>query len=83
MAKYGVQREGWDLPNASHRSSTFWKGLMSIKDSFIFNIKLHVGNGGRTLFWLDLWVDDTPLARQFSELFQCVKDKKASVQSLL
>lgn len=38
MAKYGALREDWDFPNVTNRSSAFWKGLMSIKDSFMASV---------------------------------------------
>lgn len=63
--------------------STLWKGILSIKESSYQNISFSVGSGGKLLFWLDLWVGDTPLALHFPNLFSFARDKEAKLQSCL
>lgn len=57
IAKYKVARDGCELKEALPKHSDFWEGIMSIKESFIVNIKLNVGSGENNLFfWLDTLV---------------------------
>ena len=47
------------------------------------NINYHIGSGERILFWKDWWVGDKALAVQFPDLFNCVVDKNANVNSYM
>lgn len=48
--KYGVSRNGWEVPDPSTWSSVVWKGILSIKDNFKALIKLKVGYGENIFF---------------------------------
>jgi hypothetical protein len=48
-----------------------------------FNGVLIVGDGMRTRFWEDPWLDDTPLASQCPTLFNVVRTKVVTVVYVL
>jgi hypothetical protein len=54
-------------PSPSH--SHFWSGLVAIKDIFYSCCKRVLGDGRKTLFWEDSWVEHQPLCRSFPRLY--------------
>lgn len=55
LAKYPVERDGWDIHTAVSRQSAFWKGICSVKDDFMRNIRFKVGKGDSISFWRDTY----------------------------
>src|SRR4051812_42194104 len=49
--------------------SQFWRSLQDIKHRIRLGMTCSVGHGAGTLFWLDTWVNRSPLRSQFPELF--------------
>jgi hypothetical protein len=41
-----------------------------------------IGNGKRTVFWLDTWIDNYCLADRFPNLFHLSNDKDASIDKM-
>ena len=80
--KYGLPRNGWDLLDLPNKSSTIWRGILSVKKLLMDNIKYQSGTGERILFWKDQWVGDRTLAVQFPDLFNCAMNKDAKVKPL-
>eukprot|EP00268_Persea_americana_P035190 TRINITY_DN34761_c0_g1_i1.p1 TRINITY_DN34761_c0_g1~~TRINITY_DN34761_c0_g1_i1.p1 ORF type:complete len:118 (+),score=19.47 TRINITY_DN34761_c0_g1_i1:39-356(+) len=60
-----------------------WRGITSVKDKFIQNIKYQVSLGEKILFWKDTWMGECPLAKQFPKLFNCDLVKEANVKSYI
>eukprot|EP00268_Persea_americana_P035191 TRINITY_DN34761_c0_g1_i2.p1 TRINITY_DN34761_c0_g1~~TRINITY_DN34761_c0_g1_i2.p1 ORF type:complete len:118 (+),score=19.04 TRINITY_DN34761_c0_g1_i2:39-356(+) len=60
-----------------------WRGITSVKDKFIQNIKYQVSLSEKILFWKDTWIGERPLAKQFPELFNCALVKEANVKSYI
>ncbi|WMV58899.1 hypothetical protein MTR67_052284 [Solanum verrucosum] len=59
--------------------------LRSIRNLWIkfFNkCKIKVGNGGRTLFWEDKWVDQVTLRNRFPILFNMILQKEATIREM-
>lgn len=84
MAKCGAPRNCWDLNGPMHRSSTLWKGILSVKDLFMENVRyIILAQCERVFFWLDSWIGDCPLALQFLDLFKCARHKDANVHNYL
>ena len=46
---------------AKPMDSSFWKGLMRIKEDFLSRGSFKVGDGMNTRFWEDTWLGDTPV----------------------
>ncbi len=46
------------------------------------NIIRRVGDGRDTLFWVDPWLDDCPLARSFDRLYYLADNKLATVSQM-
>lgn len=46
------------------------------------NVVRRVGDGCSTLFWVDLWLDDCPLERSYSRLYQLADNKLVTVSEL-
>lgn len=65
------------LKDPSHSHSSFWKGIIAVKDNFMANMKFSLGWGEKIRFWHDLWIGNTPLVVQFPNIFNCVKNRKA------
>ena len=49
--------------------SQFWRAIHKIKHFFKLGAKYVVRSGGRTAFWTDWWVGDSPLSTRFPRLF--------------
>ncbi|GAU48424.1 hypothetical protein TSUD_405540 [Trifolium subterraneum] len=47
------------------------------------SIRRKVGDGRNTSFWLDPWLDDGPLQRSFSRLFELSENKEAMVADMI
>jgi hypothetical protein len=41
-----------------------------------------IGNGKKTMFWLDFWINNRCLAEHFPNLFHLSNDKKASIDKM-
>jgi hypothetical protein len=82
-AKYGVERNGWYTRQIrSTHGCSLWKGIMAGREiihSFIF---LDVGKGIRVQFWHDNWCGDGALKDLFPLLYECSRDRDASIASL-
>ena len=59
--------------------SSFWKGLMAVKDEFFGRGRFAIGNGLSTRFWEDVWLGDTPLSEQYPSLYNIVRKKNVLV----
>lgn len=46
-------------------------------------IRYPIGSRNRTLFWLDTWVGDLPLAIPFPDLYRCARDQHTHVSSYM
>jgi hypothetical protein len=63
--------------------SQFWKKLLSLREVFFKYCKMVVGNGCRTSFWKNFWIDDGPLAVNFPILFDLALNKDVTVNKVL
>lgn len=59
--------------------SQFWKSIQGIKDDIRLGLRISVGNGAGTQFWLDPWLDGEPLRMRFPRLFAICGDPAALV----
>lgn len=83
MAKYKVDRGGWDVHSLSYQQSALWRGVISVKDSFAPHIRFKIGSGDKILFWHDVWVGDRSLADQFPRLYRCAREGRVKVSDYL
>jgi len=68
----------------------WWKDVVCIRDGsssvlgswFSDNLRLRVGNGVTTWFWLDRWVSDVPLCEKFRRLYDLSDNKLATVAQM-
>ena len=73
------------MPNAnffnskSEGTSQFWQGLHKVKHLFKWGAIDKVGDGSLTSFWSDVWLGQSPLKIQFSDLFRICTDPSAMV----
>jgi hypothetical protein len=49
---------------------------------FSNNLRLKVGNGVSTLFWLGRWVSDVPLCDKFRRLYELSENKFSTVAQM-
>ncbi|KAE8809575.1 hypothetical protein D1007_13868 [Hordeum vulgare] len=57
----------------------FWKSIQGIKHDIRLSLRISVGNGSGTQFWLDPWLDGEPLRMRFPRLFSICGDPAALV----
>ncbi|KAE8766390.1 hypothetical protein D1007_62382 [Hordeum vulgare] len=73
---------GRPLLACSHSSgSYFWKSIQGIKADIRLGLRLLVGNGSGTQFWLDPWLDGEPLHLWFLRLLAICDDPTILVSS--
>jgi len=73
-----------------HGGSVWWRTLNQIRSGVGFidnrwmsdNIVRRVGDDRSTLFWLDPWLDDCPLERSYSILYQLADNKLVMVSEM-
>lgn len=70
------------LGGPTYRFSGLWRGINSVKTLFAAHIRYKIGSSERVLFWLDDWVGDRPLAKEFTILFRCASNQLAKSQRL-
>ncbi|KAE8785922.1 hypothetical protein D1007_40315 [Hordeum vulgare] len=54
--------------------SQFWKSIQGIKNDIRLSLRVSVGNGSGTQFWLDPWMDGERLRLRFLRLFAICDD---------
>ncbi|KAE8819435.1 Heparanase-like protein 2 [Hordeum vulgare] len=54
--------------------SQFWKSIQGLKNDIRLGLRISVGNGAETQFWLDPWMDGEPLRSRFPRLFAICDD---------
>ena len=58
--------------------------LVTIGNFFwVQSLKISIGKGLRTQFWIDNWCDQSPIKSSFPFLFRLAVDKRSSVASFL
>lgn len=75
---------GKPLALASFRNgdSHFWAGVMHVKDTFLSCCRRLIGNGKRTLFWSDDWIEGNPLSVQLPRLFHLTFSSEITVHKV-
>lgn len=71
-----IQGGPWKSICASILKHPVASGLLKLK------IRKVVGNGSKTLFWTDLWLENVPLKSRFPRLFSISKSPLAYISSL-
>uniref|UniRef100_A0A8I7BI37 Reverse transcriptase zinc-binding domain-containing protein n=1 Tax=Hordeum vulgare subsp. vulgare TaxID=112509 RepID=A0A8I7BI37_HORVV len=54
--------------------SQFWKSIQSIKHEIRLGLRISVGDGSGTQFWVDPWLEGEPLRFRFPRLFAIYAD---------
>lgn len=60
------------------RKWSFLKDYSKVLDFFNSNIRKKLGDGSKTIFWLDRWSGDSLMKHDFEQSFTC-QNKLASV----
>ena len=82
-AKYGVTGRGWcTRPIRGSHGCSLWKGIMAHWDLFQRYIGFEVGKGNKVRFWHDNWCGDGLLKDKFPILFECSREREASIDSV-
>ncbi|KAE8811846.1 hypothetical protein D1007_11263 [Hordeum vulgare] len=61
--------------------SQFWKSIQSIKHEIRLGLRISVGDGSGTQFWLDPWLEGEPLRFRFPRLFAICADPAVLVSA--
>jgi hypothetical protein len=67
----------------TNNMSTFWKEVNKEKDIFITSISKKIGNGSKTLFWKDRWLNDCSLNIQYPFLFEISMEPNITVAQVI
>jgi hypothetical protein len=78
------------ISDAGRRAALWWKNLLSIQGGvgdgvgnwFNNHLRHEVGNGIRTLFWWDPWLEGGTLKNRFSRLFDLSNNKLMTVSDM-
>ena len=62
--------------HAKQSNSPVWNDLIKVRDIYVKNRVMVIGDGERTDFWNDVWCGITPLKDRFPELFVICNGKK-------
>jgi hypothetical protein len=68
---------------AKPTDSPFWKCLMGVKDDCFQRGSFALGDGNGTRFWEDAWLGESPLASQYSTLYNIIRTKNVLVADVL
>jgi hypothetical protein len=64
--------------------SQFWAGLMKVRDEFLGMGSFSLGDGSQKIwFWEDSWDRSHPLKVLYPSLYNFVRKRSATVQSVL
>ena len=63
--------------------SSFWKGLIKVKEDFFKRGSFIIGNGENAQFWEDVWLGTSPLAEQYPSLYNIAQRKQVSVANVM
>jgi hypothetical protein len=66
-------------PEDSH----FWAGLMKVKETFLNHEPFHLNNDKQIRFWEDRWLGNLSFQYQYPTLYNLVRRKSATVESVL
>lgn len=85
-AKYGACNRALE-PIIATNGSWWWQDLMRVcvrdVDLFAENVKIKVGDGGKTSFWHDRWAgEEGPLKQKFERLFSVSEFKDSKIFEL-
>ncbi|KAE8781876.1 hypothetical protein D1007_44816 [Hordeum vulgare] len=61
--------------------SQFWKSIQSIKHDIGLGLRISIGDGSGTQFWLDPWLEGEPLRFRFLRLFAICADPAVLVSA--
>ena len=63
--------------------SPVWKDLLQVRPVYLRGRAIKNGNGTKTLFWKDPWIDPNPLCSMHPVLFEICTEKYISVHTFL
>ena len=63
--------------------SPVWKDLLQVRTIYMRGRAIKNGNGTKTLFWKDPWIDPNPLCSMHPVLFEMCTEKDISVHNFL
>jgi zinc-binding in reverse transcriptase len=75
-----TEDEAYRLWENKH-ASLFWKSVAKIKFSFHRSIEFRVGNGKKTLFWEDCWLE-CPIKQLYPTLYNQSKQRDCTVEEV-
>jgi len=87
-ARYGLVRGR--LQGGGREGSVWWRDILNIRDGvgsvggawYPDNVRLQLGNGSQTLFWVDKWLGEVPLQVRFRRLFDLSENKWLTVAQM-
>ncbi|CAN4108069.1 unnamed protein product [Withania somnifera] len=56
-----------------------WRTIRNLWTRMEENVFIKVGNGSKTKYWKDVWIDQAPLRELFPDLFQICENQDANV----
>ncbi|WMV40391.1 hypothetical protein MTR67_033776 [Solanum verrucosum] len=81
-ARFGMENLWITNLSTQPYGSGIWRSIRNLWIKFFNKCKIKVGNGGRTLFWEDKWVDQVTLRNRFPILFNMSLQKEATIREM-
>jgi hypothetical protein len=67
------------MVQCSISDSPVWKDMMKVRHIYLKGREFKLGNGKLVSFWLDVWIGDEPLCKQYPILYELCLDQNSSV----
>ncbi|WMV18045.1 hypothetical protein MTR67_011430 [Solanum verrucosum] len=81
-ARFGMENLWITNLSTQPYGSGVWRSIRNLWIKLFNKCKIKVGNGGRTLFWEDKWVDKVTLRNRFPILFNMSLQKEATIREM-
>lgn len=82
--KYSPDLGRWNTKQCKKtHGCTYWKGIMTCKETFDRYVSILVGNEARTCFWNDRWLCDESLRSMYPSVFEAMRSKNLLLSQIV
>ncbi|WMV46335.1 hypothetical protein MTR67_039720 [Solanum verrucosum] len=81
-ARFGMENKWTTYMPTQPYGTGVWRSIRSQWIKFANNCKIKVGNGGKTLFWEDVWAGQETLKNKYPDLFNLSLQKVSRIREM-
>ncbi|KAG5580719.1 hypothetical protein H5410_051346 [Solanum commersonii] len=81
-ARFGMENKWTTYMPTQPYGTGVWRSIRSQWIKFANNYKIKVGNGGKTLFWEDVWAGQVTLKNKYPDLFNLSLQKVSRIREM-